>query len=204
MSNTLVFLRHGKTKVDKDTPISQWVLSAEGEDQAFDIARHPEFQDVDVIVTSSEEKSYLTVRHLVRKLENEGRPIETIRTTDISELNRDRGGHMDSAQYKEAVREALIHPEETVHKWERAAHGLKRFKDEVQRINDKYRDCKILFVGHGYTMNMYFADLQGQLDSVYERVEQSDFCDWGIVKDGKVLRDLGPDVERERPGERMV
>jgi len=34
MNNTFYFLRHGETKVDKNIPVSKWVLSETGEAQA--------------------------------------------------------------------------------------------------------------------------------------------------------------------------
>ena len=42
--STIYFLRHGKTAVDANTPISKWVLSDEGWHQAERVTETPEFQ----------------------------------------------------------------------------------------------------------------------------------------------------------------
>jgi len=34
-------------------------------------------------------------------------------------------------------------------------------------------------LGHGITINLYFAKLLGKLDTMMERMERNGFCDWG-------------------------
>lgn len=43
MSNTFYFLRHGETKKDHDIPISTWILSKKGEEQAQKLAEGNDF-----------------------------------------------------------------------------------------------------------------------------------------------------------------
>ena len=202
MSNTLIFLRHGKTQVDSNASISEWKLSEVGLQQAEEVARTKELQNVDIIVISGEEKAFQTAQPLIERLKATGKEVWIIRASEISELNRDKGGFMDIHTYEEAVKMALSNPEISVHDWEPTGHALERFSKKVEHINGEFKEKKILFVGHAYTMNMYFAKLLGELDKVYERLEKNDFCDWGVVKEGKVIKDLGPDLGRV--GERMV
>lgn len=191
MNNTLVLLRHGKTKVDKDVPISQWILSDVGIQQAQAIAQNDYFQDVDVVIVSGEGKAFETAKPLAEKL---GKQI--MQMPELSELDRDKGGFMDSETYEKTVQKCLSNPDISVSNWETASHALERFSKKIEDINRRFEDKKILIVGHGYTINMYFAKLLGEMDKVYERLAQNDFCDWGVIRDDKVIKDLGQDIGR--------
>jgi len=67
MNNTLIFIRHAKTKIDKEVPIADWDLTEEGYAQAEEIKDIKEFQDVEVIISSTEQKASLTVKSLADK-----------------------------------------------------------------------------------------------------------------------------------------
>ena len=197
MNNIITFLRHGKTKVDANVPISKWVLSEEGEQQAKHISELPDFQQFDVIIVSGEEKAFQTAAPLAKKLGK-----EIVRIPELSELDRDKKGHLSKDAYEEAAKEALAHPEKAVPGWEPAAEALARFRTKVFEIDERYEGKRILIVGHGYTMNLYFAELMGQMDKVYERLHQNSFASWGIVENGKVVRDLSPELPPV--GEKLV
>ena len=186
MSTTIYFLRHGKTKVDKDIPVSKWVLSDYGHKQAKAISEKPEFQEFDVIIASGEEKARQTAQPIADKLGK-----EVLREPELSELDRDAGGFMSHDEYEHAVHETLVHRDVSVSNWETASHALERFSKKVEELTETYKGKKILVVGHGMTMNLYFAKLLNKLDEVHERLGQNDFCDWGVVEDGKVVKNLG-------------
>jgi broad specificity phosphatase PhoE len=197
MNNTLYLLRHGKTKVDKDVPISQWALTDFGKQQAQDVASNDHFKDIDIIITSAEGKAMETAQPLADAL---GKKI--IQVAELSELDRDKGGFMDADVYEATAKEALTNRDVSVRNWETATHALERFSAAIDEINKQYEGKRILIVGHGYTMNLYFAKLLGELDKVHERMEHNDFCDWGIIKEGKIIKDLGEDMGRV--GERLI
>ncbi len=185
MNNTFYFLRHGKTKVDKELPISQWVLSDVGEEQARQRAQEGTFDEIDVIFSSTEEKAYQTAKPIADKLQK-----EIIQLEEISELNRNRGGFMEAEEYEKAVEYCLLNPEKSVNSWETAESALRRFSQKIEELDSMYENKKILVVGHGYTINMYFAKLLGKLGTVYERLNTNGFADWGVVKAGTVVRDI--------------
>jgi len=68
MNNVLIFVRHAKTLVDKGRPIEKWGLAEEGERQAQKISDFGEFNDADLLISSGEEKAYLTIKPLASKL----------------------------------------------------------------------------------------------------------------------------------------
>jgi broad specificity phosphatase PhoE len=207
MSQTLIFLRHGKTQLTRDPsdsekvlPIAEWGLAPEGEAQAIHFANEAEFQDVDVIIASTETKAFQTVKHLADKLGK-----EVVREHEIRELQRGEG-FMGKEAYDRAAKECLEHPDVAAAdgKWEKALDALNRFEKAIEKIkmNPAYDGKKILIVGHAYTMNLYFAKLRGELDKVYERYERNDFGDWGKIVDGEITKDLDPGLGRV--GERLV
>lgn len=182
-------MRHAHTKVDVSTPVSQWVLSEKGQEQALALANEPRFQDADVIIVSGEQKSYLTMKPLADKLG------KTMKSYDIlSELDRDKGGVMKPEAYEAAEKKALTNLEVAYKNeqgtWETAKSALERFSSGIEEINQENEGKKILVCGHGYTINMYFAQLLGKLDKVYERVKKNNFCDFGVIKNGKVVEDI--------------
>ncbi len=185
MNNTFYFLRHGKTNVNKELPISQWVLSDVGEGQANQLAQEGVFDEVEIVFSSTEGKAYQTARPIADRLEK-----EVIQLEEISELNRDKGGFMEAEAYEQAVEYCLLNPKQSVNSWETAESALRRFSQKIEELDSQYENEKILVVGHGYTINMYFAKLLGKLDNVYERLNTNGFADWGIVKAGIVAKDI--------------
>lgn len=216
MNNTLLFLRHGHTepKYDPENPdeylgISEWELSSKGKLQSEEAATIPELQDVDLIVVSSEEKAMQTAEPLIRRLREAGKNVDIVRSERIAELNRDEGGYMAVDPYEAAAKEALTHRDVPIRtekgEWETANHALERFTTGVGIIDAEYSNKKILFIGHGYTIGMYFAQQEGTLDKekLYERVHGVPNCGWGMVREGRVLKSVFPDM-KERAGEKLV
>ncbi|MFA6080518.1 MAG: histidine phosphatase family protein [Candidatus Gracilibacteria bacterium] len=189
MNNTFYFIRHGKTQVDNTKPISEWVLSSKGEEQSQNLLNESRFYDTDIIIASGETKSYQTIKPLADKLNK-----EIICYDEISELDRDTGGFMQFDEYENAVKECLMNldtPYQTPQgKWESASHALERFSRKIKEIDTQYEGKNIIVCGHGFTINLYFSQLLGQLDQVYERTQKNDFCDWGIIKNYTVIKDV--------------
>lgn len=185
MNNTFYLLRHGETKVDGNVPVSRWVLTEKGENQAKQRAEEGIFDEVELIFSSAEEKAYQTAKPIAEKLK---KPIE--RVEELNELDRDKGAFMEADDYEKAVEECLKNPSEPINNWETASNALERFAKKIDELDRKYENKIILIVGHGFTINSYFAKLTDALDRVYERLATNDFADWGIIKNHKVVRDI--------------
>ena len=78
----------------------------------------------------------------------------------------------------------------TDHGWETANHALERFKKAIKEIDDKYENKKILICAHGTVMTLYFAYLQDKLKDLFSRWKGLGFCDYGIIKDNKIIKDI--------------
>lgn len=185
MNNTFYFLRHGETKKDMDVPISQWKLSEKGEEQARKLAQENIFNGVDIVVASAEEKAYQTAKPIADKLGK-----EIIQLKEISELNRDKGGYIEAEKYEETIKLCLKELNSSSHNWETANHALERFSNKIEEIDKEYENKNILVVGHGFTINLYFAKLLNVLNKVYERFNTNNYGDWGIVRANKVIKDI--------------
>ncbi|MFX0043566.1 MAG: histidine phosphatase family protein, partial [Candidatus Hodarchaeota archaeon] len=59
-NNTIILLRHGETKVDENVQISKWFLTVRGKKEATNVSKLDIFSDIDIIITSDEEKAYQT------------------------------------------------------------------------------------------------------------------------------------------------
>jgi len=61
---------------------------------------------------------------------------------------------------------------------------------KIDEINSTYKNKKILIVSHGCVINLYFAKCLNQLDRIVERIFSNTFCDYGIIEDGRVVKDI--------------
>jgi broad specificity phosphatase PhoE len=84
MSNTYIFLRHAETKKDPNRPAVEWVLA---EDALLALQKHIDaeiFSEVEVIVTSTEEKAFATARPIIATLDD----IPVLRESQFNEVKR--------------------------------------------------------------------------------------------------------------------
>ncbi|MBI1969840.1 histidine phosphatase family protein [Candidatus Woesearchaeota archaeon] len=185
MDNTFYLLRHAEIKIDKKLPISKWKLSMKGRKQAAALARKNIFEDIDLILSSREEKAYQTAKPLASKLRK-----RIMKLKAFDELHRDKGGFLEKKEFERALKFCLTHLDKSVYQWEIAKHGLKCFENGIKRIDRKYRGKNILLVSHGIVINLYFAKLLNKLNRVYERTAKTTFCDYGMVKNKRVIQDI--------------
>lgn len=185
MNNTLIFLRHGKTIQDKSKPISQWRLAETGKKTAKELAASGIFDDVDIVISSNEKKAYQTAKPFADRI---GKRI--IKISELSELNRDKGGLLTQENYRRMMVKIFKELDFEAYKWETSRHALRRFKHAIENIDKQYHNKKILIVIHGIVMSLYFADIQNIRENIFMRWESLAFCAWGIVKNGKIVKDV--------------
>ena len=184
-NNTLIFLRHAETKVDKRLKISKWLLTNKGKREAIKTTKLELFKDIDIIITSDEEKAFLTSTPLAKELKE-----EILREKKLNEILRDKWRFLEKNEYLKTMKLCLTNREKSFNKWETAEDALKRFSEKIEEIDSKYYNKKILIVSHGGVINLYFAKIIGQLNDVYKRVQSNTFCDYGIIQDGRVIKDI--------------
>ncbi|MHA2007316.1 MAG: histidine phosphatase family protein [Promethearchaeota archaeon] len=183
--NTLIFLRHAETKVDGRLKNSEWELTAKGKKQASNLPNLELLIDVDLIITSYEDKAYYTSLPLSKKLQ-----IEIRREKDLNEIMRDNGKFLENNEYLKTIKLCMKYRNESFNNWETAENALERFFKKIEEIDLKYNCKKILIVAHGVVINLYFAKITNRLNDSYKRARTNTFCDYGIIKDGKIIKDI--------------
>ena len=186
MVNTFIFFRHALTRIDHTKPADQWILSEEGMQAAKRIFTSGEFDDIDIIYASTEKKAIQTAYYLSKKLEK-----EIIADSRLNELNRGHDFKDSQKDYEETVSKVFLQMNTRVGRWESANQASIRFQKTIEEINKKYNNKKILVVSHGIVLSLYFAKLlEIPTSDLFDRWKSLLFCDWGIVKAGKVIKDM--------------
>lgn len=185
MNNELIFIRHAKTKKDKDIPIGDWVLTEEGEKQAEKIANSGEFDNVEILISSNEDKSYLTIKPLADKLN-----LKVIKVKDLGEIKRPNSERLTTEEYEKVKRMIFEDLNFTKYDWETANHAPNRFREAIDKIDRKYENKKILICSSGTVMTLYFAYLLNKSNDLMSRWKNLEFGGCGIVKNNKVVEDI--------------
>jgi broad specificity phosphatase PhoE len=185
-NNTFIFLRHAETKIDKNFKISYWSLTKKGKKDALNILKLNLFKDVDIIISSNEDKAYQTAFPLSEKLHR-----DIIRDKNLNEINRDYGKFIENnEEYLKIMKLCVENRNKSFNNWETGSQALERFSKRIQDIDLKYSNKKILIVAHGGVINLYFAKILGELEKIFDRILTNSFCDYGIIQNGKVLKDI--------------
>lgn len=185
MNNELIFIRHAKTKKDTNIPIEDWVLTEEGEKQAEQIANSGEFDNINILISSNENKAYLTIKPLADKLGK-----EIIKIPNLGEIKRPDSEKLPTKEYEDIKKMIFEDLNFTKYNWETANSALEIFKRAVEKIDKSYEGKKILICAHGTVMTLYFAFLQDKLNELMQRWKGLEFGAVGIVKDNKVVKDI--------------
>jgi broad specificity phosphatase PhoE len=185
MANKLIFIRHARTKVDKTVPVERWVLTEDGAEASRKLAESGIFDYVDVLISSNEEKAFLTIKPLADRL---GKPIRRVEA--LGEIKRPNSEQLSLQEYEEMKTRMFKDLDWTDRGWETANHALGRFKAAVDAINKEYESKTLLISAHGTVLTLYFASLQGRMGELFQRWEGLGFGSYGIVEDGKVTKDI--------------
>ena len=185
-NNTLILVRHAETKVDENTIISNWILTEKGQKDAINLFRLELFNDVDIIITSAEEKSFQTANALSKRLHK-----KVLRDEKLNEISRDKGRYLRTKdEYLKTLKLCVTNRTQSYNNWETSNHALERFSKAIHEIDSRFLKKKILIVAHGGVLNLYFAKIIEQLDIVFERMLTNTFCDYGIIQNSKIIKDI--------------
>ncbi|MCG3226253.1 MAG: histidine phosphatase family protein [Candidatus Heimdallarchaeota archaeon] len=186
MQNTMIFLRHAKIQKNPNSHSEKWILSDEGLKYIEEVFTAGIFDDVDVIISSSQKMCIQTAYFLADRL---GKEITT--KPDLNEIEKGTELIETSAEYLELAESVLTNYEKSIANWEPANKAYKRYQMVIDRIDSEYNHKKILIVSHGIVMTLYFTQLLKEpLSNLFPRYKSLKQCAWGIVKDNEVTRDI--------------
>ncbi len=180
----IIFLRHAETEKDPSINPKLWGLSKEGEDNAKKLLKVPELMEVDKIYSSSEKKAFLTVKPIADTLLKE---VEQFSFFDEVK----RGDKFLSKEDFE--KEKLLQLEDIdYHAFdgESGREALSRFKEGVRKIEKECEGETVIIATHGTVLNLYFADILNAQSEIFQRWEKTGFCSYGIIENGKVIKDI--------------
>lgn len=184
MNNTFFFLRHAETKKNPNITAVEWGLSELGINQAEEISESGIFNDVNIIISSGEEKAFQTAKPIAEKL---GQKI--IQMAEFNEMKRG-DKFFAREEFEKLKREKLEDLDCKKDGGESARQALERFERGVEKINKLYDGKKILIVSHGTILSLYFAKIADKMDSIYDRWQKTQFCAWGKIGEGRVEKDI--------------
>lgn len=151
----ITFLRHFETRVDEDTPVSEWDLTDDGEKAMEELLDSDIITDLDRVYSSPEHKALRTARAVA---EESGTPLQEIDA--LQEVDRSGEGFIeDHDEYVQMVKQYLRNP--TVpFDWEdrkQVEHRIKRFLETVDTTDDR-----VMAVTHGMFLSTLLPRLEGE------------------------------------------
>ncbi len=186
MNNTLIFLRHGSTLMNPETPAASWILSEEGKKEVVELVQTGVFDDINIIISSDEQKAIQTAKPLADRLHK-----KVILEKNFRELERGTASIKEKQDYNRVVMRIFEDKEYSYQTWETAINTLKRFNKGLEKIERNYSDSKILVISHRIILSLYFAELLRTPDTeIFNRWKLLRFCAWGIVRKKKILKDI--------------
>ena len=185
MSNSIYFLRHAETKVDKTKPAREWNLTKAGIRETKELAISDTFEKIDCVVYSSEKKAIRTAKILSKAM-----GVQMYELSELDELRRENEIFLTTEEYRSGVRETLLDWEHSVPSWESAQSALQRMLGGIRHINIMFYDNNVIAVSHGIVLSILFSHLRGLESIAFERWSRLAFLSWGLVRENKVLVDL--------------
>lgn len=184
MSTKIIFVRHLETKKDPNLNVALWSLNEEGFKKSEELSESPLLLDAQIIYTSSEIKTVQTIKPLADKL---GLPI--IQNENLDEVRRG-DKFLTKEEFETEKFKQLDDLDYPAFGGETAYSALLRFEKEINKIQNENKDKTIIVVSHGTVLNLYFAKLQNNFNEIHERWGRTEFGALGILKDGKIIRDI--------------
>ncbi len=180
----IILLRHADTQKDSSAHSSKWLLSKEGQKQSQDLLDNELLQDVDIIVTSTEEKARLTVEPLAKKL-----GLEPTANDDFSEVRRG-DKFLSNEDFEREKEKQLTDLDYKAFNGELGNEAFIRFNETLEELVSLNPNKTILITTHGTILNIYLAKRFDKLGQIVERWHKTPFCGYAIIEDGQLIKDI--------------
>ncbi len=180
----IVFLRHGSVYKDPSTHPKNWTLSSQGIRESQTIADDVFLEDCELLFSSTEAKSQLTIQLLANKLQKE--------ITSLAYFDEVRRGEkfLSNPEFKAEKFKQLQDLNYHAFNGESANQALERFKAGVSFVSQQNPGKKILIASHGTILNLYFADLLKVNQQLTQRWSNTSFGVYGVVAGSQVVKDI--------------
>lgn len=180
----LIFLRHAHTQKDPLINAAKWGLSEDGKQQARKVSEMSIANSVDVIYVSEEQKTFLTIEPLAKKLNKKPQALQF-----FNEVKRG-DKFLTKEEFEVEKIKQLKDLSYSAFDGESGIEALARFNQGVEFVIKENQNKTILIVTHGTILNIYFASLLNAYNELPNRWDRTVFCAVGMVENGKVIQDI--------------
>lgn len=155
--NHLIFVRHSQTAKEPHVPSHNWLLSKEGKEKAKELAAQLSEYEIDLIITSKEDKTRETANIIKHELKL--KPV--VEMDDLEETRRTSVPFFsDPEKFKGEIKNAMERMDDIVFGEESFAAAQKRFIRSVNLILKEYADKEtVVVVTHGTVLSLYLEHL---------------------------------------------
>lgn len=157
----LTFLRHFRTRIEKDIPASEWTLDETSIEEMREMIESGKFEGFDWVISSAEGKAMMTAEAIS---ERHGVPV-TI-SGDIVEVDRDGAGFIEG-DYEMAAERYLSEDDDFEQPWE----DISSVRARALRFMDQLEDetGNILVISHGLFLSILLSGYFGQAPAAFWR-----------------------------------
>lgn len=159
--NKLTFLRHFRTRIEKDKPASEWTLDETGIEEMREMIESGRFEGFDRVISSAEGKARTTAEAIS---ESHGIPVTT--SSDIVEVDRDEAGFIEG-DYEKAVEMYLSEADDFDLPWEDISSVRARALRFVDQLGDEVGN--LLVISHGLFLSILLSGYFGQAPAAFWR-----------------------------------
>ena len=153
----IVLIRHSKTKIDPQVPITCWGLSEKGIDLANELSRNEIIKKMKVLYASLQTKSLETAVLLAKP---NAIPIKTDdRLTEITSFTKKF--ITDPAQYEQTIKNFYLNKIDRINDGETKIEALDRFNKTIDEITTNENDKEYIgIVSHGNILTHFSAQFK--------------------------------------------
>ena len=175
----ITFIRHSKTKFNKDISSLLWQLADEGIALAEELSNRSEIKDIDVLYTSQQTKALQTTLILAK---DNHIPIKT--EPELTELTSITNGYIED--YEGEILKLFSGKIDRINKGESIEEGKKRINNTLKDIINKEKHCKnIGIVSHCMILSIFASQyIEKNWYEIHQRMQMPDLAifDWDNKK----------------------
>jgi broad specificity phosphatase PhoE len=157
----LTFLRHFRTRIDRDKPASEWTLDEAGIEEMREMIESGRFEGFDRVISSAEGKARMTAEAI-----SERHQIPVTISGDIVEVDRDEAGFIEG-DYEKAAERYLSEAYDFDQLWEDISSVRARALRFIDQLEDETGN--ILVISHGLFLSLLLSGYFGQAPATFWR-----------------------------------
>ncbi len=173
----ITFIRHSKTSVKPEVPITLWGLSDVGIDRAHELAADVRIKEIDVFYSSLQTKAIETMIYLAKP---SAIPMRTHK--DLTEITSFTNKFYTGEKYTQQIEQYYNRTLDRIANGETIEEALNRFIAALEQITETEHKAKnIGIITHGYILSFFTGKYTNLLPfDLHHSIQQPDVAefDW--------------------------